>query len=160
MPDTDAEKKFDVEKFNALMKLADFRYQRWRERRSTDWKLSLALWTLLVGAASYLIANKISFEWYVALPVLVILVVLHALFWVRTNWISNEMDILTAFHFAEHAEKIVQPHFIGPIEPRRHPKEFEECRQGLRFLRAGFCQAQVLATFFFSLVIFILLVRR
>jgi hypothetical protein len=49
----DAQEGFDAEKFNALMKLADFRFQRWRERRETDWKFTLALWTLLVvGAAS------------------------------------------------------------------------------------------------------------
>jgi hypothetical protein len=142
------------------MKLADFRYQRWRERRSTDWKMSLALWTLLVGAASYLVAHNIIFQWYFTLPTLVILVVAHALFWVRSNWISNQMDILTAFHYAESAETLVQPHFTGPVEPRRHPKEFEECYGGFRFLGAGFCQAQVFATLFFSFILFILLTQR
>jgi hypothetical protein len=138
MPETDAANRFDAEKFNALMKLADFRYQRWRERRSTDWKISLALWTLLVGAASYLIANKIRFKFYVGAPFLITLVVCHALFWVRTNWISNQMDILTAFHFAESARILVNQYFIGPIEPRRHPKAIEECQEGLKFLSAGF----------------------
>jgi hypothetical protein len=50
----DAQKTFDAERFNALMKLADFRFQRWRERRATDWKCTLALWTLLVASAAYL----------------------------------------------------------------------------------------------------------
>jgi hypothetical protein len=46
----EAQKK---DKFDALMKLADFRYQRWHVRRETDWKFTLALWTLLVAGAAY-----------------------------------------------------------------------------------------------------------
>jgi hypothetical protein len=155
-----SETTFDAARFDALMKLADFRYQRWRERQSTDWKISLALWTLLVGAASYLMANKIVFAWYFSLPVLVILVVSHPLLWVRSNWMNNQMDILTAFHYVESAEMLVQPNFVGPIEPRRHPRGFGECGKGLRFLNAGFCRAQVFATSFFSLIVFLFITRH
>ena len=122
----DAQESFDTKKFDALMKLADFRMQRWRDRRATDWKLSLALWTLLVATAAYLIVNGviIRYPWWVTAVALVILVIGHALFWVRTNWISNEMDARTAFHFAEHAETLVLPDNLVP-EPRLDPKQFK-----------------------------------
>jgi hypothetical protein len=175
----DVQERFDADKFNALMKLADFRFQRWRERRTTDWKLSLALWTLLVAAAAYLITHRIEFTWspwataLMTALVLIILVIVHALFLVRNNWISNEMDIRTAFHFAEHAEKIVLPANPEPLEKRLDPQQFKSSHRlrfpasgsrttlhayGLEFLSAGFCQAQVLATSFFALVVFVVMV--
>lgn len=149
----DAQERFDAEKFNALMKLADFRYQRWRERRTTDWKLSLALWTLLVATAAYFIAHKIEFRSGAVALVLIILVIGHAWLWVRNNWISNEMDIRSAFHFAEHAEKLVLPSNPGP-KPRLDPEEFRKCNGRFKFLAAGFCQAQVCATSFLRSLFF------
>jgi hypothetical protein len=55
---------------------------------------------------------------------------------------------------------LVQPNFVGPIEPRRHPRGFEKCGKGLRFLNAGFCRAQVFATSFFPLIVFLLITRN
>jgi hypothetical protein len=69
------------------------------------------------------------------------------------------MDIRTAFYFAEHAEKIVFPSNAGPLEERLNPKKFRKCNGGLQFLTAGFPQVQVFGTFFFAIVIFLLLLR-
>jgi hypothetical protein len=83
----------------------------------------------------------------------------HALLWVRTNWISNEVDIRNAFHFAERAENLVKP---GSVEPERRwlPKAFNEKNGGWQFLHAGVCQAQVLMTVIFALVaIFVIWLR-
>ena len=67
------------------------------------------------------------------------------------------MDIRTAFHFAEHAEKLVLPSNPGP-KPRLDPEHFRKCNGKLQFLAAGFCQAQVCATSFFAVVVFLILV--
>jgi hypothetical protein len=149
--------QFDTEKFNALMKLADFRFQRWRERRTTDWKLSLALWTLLVvGAASAKAHGRFEFPGWATALVLIILVIGHAWFWVRSNFIASAFDIKNGFHFADHAVKIVLPTDPVPIEPRPDPNK----SQGwFEFLTTrGFCQAQMFATALFAFVAFVILV--
>jgi hypothetical protein len=154
------------------MKLADFRFQRWRERRATDWKFTLALWTLLVASASYLTAHKIQLWWWMTALSLLVLVLGHALLWVRNNWISNEMDIRTAFHFTDHAENIVLPNNTVP-KPRLDPEQFKSCHKlrfpprgsrtklhayGLEFLKAGFPLIQVSGTLFFASIVFLVLV--
>jgi hypothetical protein len=40
----------DKDQFDALMQLAEFRMARQRARRELEWKMSLSLWALLVGA--------------------------------------------------------------------------------------------------------------
>jgi hypothetical protein len=80
--DMDSQEKFDNERFDALMKLADFRFQRWQVRRATDWQLSLALWTLLVVATGYIVIHKGEFSWSARLGLafgLIVLVIGHAL---------------------------------------------------------------------------------
>jgi hypothetical protein len=165
----DPQAGFDAEKrFNALMKLADFRFQRWRERRATDWKFTLALWAFLVASAASVkiheitaVSDKINHSLAVTVLLMASLVALvlgHALFWVRNHWISNEMDIRTAFHFAEHAEIIVLPDNVRP-KPRLDPEEFKSRhKHGLEFLKAGFPLIQVLGTLFFAWVVFLVLV--
>jgi hypothetical protein len=86
------------------------------------------------------------------------LVLGHALLWVRNHWISNEMDIRTAFHFAEHAENIVLPDNVRP-GPRLDPKQFRSRHEhGLEFLTTGFPLIQVSGTLFFAWIVFLVLV--
>jgi hypothetical protein len=167
---TDMDAQFDAEKFNALMKLADFRFQRWKERRATDWQLSLALWTLLVVAAAYLFTHRTDFSgcarWMMAFGV-IILVIGHALFWARTNFNTSVFDIRTGFHFTDQAVNLVQPDNAVPVEPLPDRQQFENSHRWSNFLhrnfweflyRGGFCQAQVFITAFFAFVVFVTLV--
>jgi hypothetical protein len=146
--------------FDALMKLSQFRFERWRERRSLEWKLSLALWTLLVGVPSFFKTQGVHFS---ACPTALMLVAVwcgHA-FWVRTNWISNQMDIKTAFHFAERAEGMLPPSNVIP-EKRLRPEQFKQDQGGrnyLHFLKEGACQAQVLVTAMLSIALLLVLNR-
>jgi len=160
--------QFETEKFNALMKLADFRFQRWRERRTTDWKLSLALWTLLVAVAAYGKAHgKFEFPVWVTALVLISLVIGHALFWVRTNFNSSVFDIRTSFHFADQAVNLVQPDKPVPVGSLPNRQQFENSHRWSNFLHPifweflygrDFCQAQVFITAFFAFVAFVILV--
>jgi hypothetical protein len=159
----------EQEQIDALMKLSEFRFARWRERRTYEWKMSLALWAVLVGGLGYLKVNSIQLSGWLIGPLLLALVIGHALFWVRTNWLSAQVDIKNAFHFAETAEKIVLPLSPIDVEKRWKPKDFNNCNAGGfrswseikklgRFLDYPACLAQVLATAFFALTLFLVLV--
>ena len=50
----------DDERVKALMNLANFRFARWQERRSYQWKMSLALWAALTFAAGYVAAHEVA----------------------------------------------------------------------------------------------------
>jgi hypothetical protein len=155
----DAQEKFDNERFDALMKLADFRFQRWRERRATDWQLSLALWTFLVAGAAYLYVQKIKFPWFEMALGLIILVIGHALLWVRANFNSSIFDIRTGFHFSDQAVNLVQSQDPVPVEPLLNREQFENSHRWSNFLhpdfweflyRRGFCQTQMFRVFSLS----------
>lgn len=154
----------DDERVKGLMSLADFRLARWKERRSYQWKMSLALWAALAFAVGYLAINKIAISKNEILLValgLGAVVLGHAWFWVRTNWISAEMDIRTAFHFAEQAERILLPSSPVKMEDRLDPDEFERSHGRLKFLRRGVCQAQIFASVLLAVaLVFVLVVRN
>jgi hypothetical protein len=150
----------DKENFDALMRLCDFRFARWQNRRGIEWKMSYAFWaTLVAAAATCLKLPDLRIPlWAAGVPIIAVAV--HVL-WLKTNWISNQMDILTAFHFAEHAEKIARPD--SPVVPkaRLEPGDFRRkfrSKQGwFEFLRAGACQAPLCTTVFLALVLLLIL---
>jgi hypothetical protein len=98
----------EKQRFDALIKLSDFRFARWQNRRAIEWKMSYAFWAVLVASATFDKLHSVPFNPWVVGAFLIAAVILHAL-WIRTNWISNEMDIRTAFHFSEQAERILLP---------------------------------------------------
>jgi hypothetical protein len=145
----------DREHFDSLMKLADFRFARWRDRRKYEWRTSAGLWAVLAAAVIYLKPN--SYEALIVVGVLLIVAVLgHAWFWVRLNWVSGEMDIRTAFYFAEHAEAQVLQDTPNPGK-RLNAKEFEKEHGGWEFMGRGVCQFQVAATGLLACTLFAVL---
>ena len=54
---TDMSKK---EQFDALMKLSDFRFARWKDRRVYEWKVFLALCAGMAGSAVVLKTAEIT----------------------------------------------------------------------------------------------------
>jgi hypothetical protein len=146
----------DKERFDALMKLSDFRFARWQNRRGIEWKMSYAFWATLVSAATYQKLSDLPIPLCLIAAVLIIAVVLHA-HWIRTNWISNQMDILTAFHFAEHAEKILELDGSPKPKKRLDPDEFRSTQGCFTFLKEGACQAQFFTTVFLAVVLLLIL---
>jgi len=64
--------------FDALMKLNEFRFQRWQDRRKYEWRISLGVWALLTASIAF--KKEISpppLMWIVAW--ILIVTVLHAL---------------------------------------------------------------------------------
>jgi hypothetical protein len=88
---------------------------------------------------------------------LIVIVIGHAWFWARANYNATEFDLQTCWHFVEQATKLVSPNDKITVPPRPIPGKFE-ASLGLQFLRQeSFCRVQIVITFFFTLVGFLIL---
>src|SRR4051812_12634919 len=65
----------DYERFEAFMKLADFRAMRWQVRRQVEWRISLGLWALMI-ASVYTVKTRPSE--IVLICILLAILVMHA----------------------------------------------------------------------------------
>ena len=90
--------KFENERADVLMQIANFRLDRWKNRREHEWRISAALWALLAAA----IYKDIPFP----LSWVIVVIVLHAI-WAFLNWRSNQRDIEKAFKSVEDSERLL-----------------------------------------------------
>ena len=88
----------DENKDDMLMKLANFRAERRKERRQLEWRFTAAVWAALAGA----IYKGFCFPWW---P-FVVIVLVHA-WWIGLNWVRNERDIRKAFFYIERLHVLV-----------------------------------------------------
>ncbi len=88
-------------RFDAWMKLAEFRLRRWHARRDVEWKMSIAFWGLLLSATT------IQFRPPLLLAVVTIGVAvgLYARFWTWEIFVRNRDDQRVAFSYVERAEQ-------------------------------------------------------
>ena len=94
----------DKERFEALMKLAEFKSNIREKRREIEFKVSIGLWAITGGGVAYLKGH--SLPWSVTL--IGIIVLAHWL-WVRTHYNSSERDARELYFYAAHAREIVLP---------------------------------------------------
>jgi hypothetical protein len=97
------------ERFDALMKLAEFKCNVREKRRELEWKMSIGVWTVTVGAIAFLRNASI---WLCA-GFVVSLAILHGLAWVGVNFQTNERDARLMYFFADRAQQIILPDTIG-----------------------------------------------
>lgn len=125
-------------RFNALMRLAEFRRLRRVTRVQNEWKVSLGIWAMLAAASLYTKDKPI----WALLVWLIIIVAGHGWLWVRWNWIANEKDARLAMYYAEKAEGMILQD--APDSSRRPELTKTEKRFG--FLWHGAALFQFLAT--------------
>jgi hypothetical protein len=106
--------------FDALMRLAEFRNARIKDRRSHEWKVTLAVWGLLAAG----IAKPPKIEGGLCLIGLglAVVVIAHAFGWVGSHWQKSEYDGRVSFYYTDQAHKLAtgQDHSEGI---RDWPKE-------------------------------------
>jgi hypothetical protein len=95
----------DNERFEALMKLAEFKSNIREKRRAIEFKVSIGLWGITGAAVAYLKGH--SLFWSVALIAMVVF--MHSLLWVRTHYNSSERDARELYFYAAQAREIVLP---------------------------------------------------
>ena len=76
-----------MERAKVLVELAKLAASRHDQRRNYEWKVSLALWAVLVGAVVKPIPIS-KMPWWVGLLV----GCLYAVFWLRAVWVANYND--------------------------------------------------------------------
>ena len=103
------------EKVSACINLAQFSADMLKSRREVEWKVTAALWTLVVVSTAFLKTNKIALPFYWAL----VIVVLHYI-WLRRMNHSFQVDQRKAYHFREQAEYCLlsNDHQIQPSPPK------------------------------------------
>jgi len=86
---------------DSLIELAKLAASRHDQRRQYEWKVSLTLWALIVGAS---VRNEIP---KVPIWVGIIIGSLYAFFWLRGLWVANENDKILSDHFRKEAEAVL-----------------------------------------------------
>jgi hypothetical protein len=111
------------ENFDALMRLNEFRFKRWQDRRTYEWRVNFALWAWMAAAIYYLqIDRKICPPpIWASMIVVGFIIGAHAL-WVHFNWVRNQKDINQAFYFWD-AARVLLP-------GQRDPPPCEDQRPG------------------------------
>ena len=117
----------DKEKFDALMKLADFRQTRHSSRYRVQTQVTLGLWGLLAATTIYL---KVRPPDGLFIAGLISIVIGHFVA-IRQLQIRNWYDLSSAFYFVEHAEKLV----LNAPEPRPKPISLDQMSWVERWLK-------------------------
>lgn len=88
-------------RFDAVMKLADYRMQRIRDRRENEWKVTLGLWALLAGSPIYV--TKAPSPWVVG-GVLLLVWLIFTVLWLLPLMKAHAVDSSAMFrHYANAA---------------------------------------------------------
>src|ERR1043166_4566125 len=85
----------DKERFDAFMKLAEFRATRWSTRRQAEWRATFGLWVLMATATYYL---KIRPPETLLLIILIFVVLAHA-YAILSAAARSQQDMDTAFYY-------------------------------------------------------------
>jgi succinate dehydrogenase hydrophobic anchor subunit len=93
------------EKFDALMKLSEFRVARWNVRQGIEWKISYGFWALLAASPLY-VRNRPNDFWLAA--ILVTVLVLYIILWIWQIWNRNSADVKKSFEYANAAIGVLQ----------------------------------------------------
>src|SRR5580700_8034695 len=74
------------ENFDALMRLNEFRFKRWQDRRIYEWRVNFALWAWMAAAIYYLeiVGRGSPPPLCTAMSVAAVIVLFHG-WWVQTN---------------------------------------------------------------------------
>jgi len=93
----------DKNDFDKLIKLADFHLRRWDARRSNEWKISLALWGLLLAGVYRLPPVKNT----CGVATLLLIGILAYVLWEMSNLTKNDEDMKRAFYYKDKAESLL-----------------------------------------------------
>ena len=102
-------------RFDALIRLAEFRRQYRDARRSVEWRVNFAVWALMIGIATTLKSYSIGY----AVVAVIAVAVLHCL-WIRDNFQRNERDSPKMWAHYEAALAVVQAVEAPAPQPLRH----------------------------------------
>jgi hypothetical protein len=95
------------EQFDSYKELAHHRLKRWEVRVNLEWKVSFALWTLLVGGSYAIRDTPPPLCW--SIPAAVVVFALYAVMWFYPVAVRHKQDQYQAFHYMECAATLLPP---------------------------------------------------
>lgn len=128
----------DKEKFEALMKIADFSIKQSNERRDYSWKITFGFWGAIIGSISVISPYRDKNLLCAIIFLGLFAIALHV-FWLYGVFVADQKDKNLAFETRNRAIKMLN------IEP---PKD--ESNRG--FLGDWSAQFQMAVTFFLVIV--------
>ena len=109
------------EKFDAMMRIAEFSNKNFYARRQYEWKITIAFWALIVGMIGLVINDEAPMLNRDVLTLVAPVVVVFFMFaWLRSTWVANENDKSIADKFLFDAEAVLQnaSHTSSGISPK------------------------------------------
>ena len=86
----------DPEKTDALLRLMDMHFTKFRQSRDIEIKVNLAIWTVLVVLGKFLSDKQVHLDscvkWLVYLGISVVIVLCHYRFWMKPIQASEDHD--------------------------------------------------------------------
>ena len=92
------------EQIEACIKLAESSSKRHDARREYEWKLTIALWTVILAAIVYIRKEALPAP---SLEFWLLAWFIHGFFWLRGLWVANNMDKNKSLHFRKQAERLL-----------------------------------------------------
>jgi len=108
----------DKDKFDALMRQAEFNIKRFDERRGYSWKVALGFWGAIIGTAAVFGDMQQVILLLCLLPVTSIPIMLH-FYWLKNVFDANDKDKSMAYAARDAAYKLAKLKYGIP----KHDKE-------------------------------------
>jgi hypothetical protein len=130
------------EQFDCCARQAELAFKSFNARRDKQWKITVALWGLLLLTPEFLLTKMhVKPDWSLCVGVGALVVVIHGLF-VRGIWKKNEYDENTFTHFRVAGIKILSG---SPYEASGLPRTLTFW-ESWGFLLHGSSQFQIVTT--------------
>lgn len=117
---------FDKDRFDGLMKVADFNITRFDERRNHNWKISLGFWAAILGSAALLDSHVGSVSPRFQIPGAFMVLCLHG-YWLKKVFDGDKKDKIIAFKARDIAIGLLKTDLKAPpfmIEQERFWKDW------------------------------------
>nr|VFJ78395.1 MAG: hypothetical protein BECKFW1821C_GA0114237_11812 [Candidatus Kentron sp. FW] len=85
----------DPEKADAMLRLMDMHFAKFRQSRDIEFKVNLAIWTVLVVLGKFLSDKNVQLEglsWILYIAISLIIVFCHYWFWMKPIQASEDRD--------------------------------------------------------------------
>lgn len=135
----------DGEKADALLRLMDMHFAKFRQSRDLEFKVNLAIWTLLVVLGKFLSDHQVQLvrpiDWLAYVAISLVILFCHYLFWMKPIQASEDRDSTFIGHTRREIQKLTDTSI-----------EYRDLKQRWVSFEVGF-SAIILAGFAFILAV-------
>ncbi|MBN9078504.1 MAG: hypothetical protein J0H84_20035 [Rhizobiales bacterium] len=119
----------DKERFDTFLALAQYWADRKEARSQIEWKVTLGIWAILVGAISLYVNRPFHCPYWL----LTIIPVAHAL-WLRGIWVGDSHDARMRNYWVSAAQDLAEHSSMQPLKLAARPTWIKGHRKAFGFL--------------------------